>query len=217
MPHQVVDIEKDGGAKSDDLSWDTVWKNGAVLNTTLQALSPGDTLVIPNKTFYVMGGIQASNLQSVTIQIDGTLAYASTTLNAEKYIKQWPRSAGGGVHECMQFSNCRNVTFTSSGKGTLDGEGAKWWGVPGVGYLVRQENRPRLLHISGSQDIVVEVCHCGLCLFASSSSLMLLGVRCSISSSRTARTGPSLPTASMGSRFGSRRSKLGVTTTTVTM
>ena len=34
------------------------------------------------------------------------------------------------------------LTLTSSGVGTLDGNGAKWWGVPGVGYLTRGKNRP---------------------------------------------------------------------------
>ena len=34
--------------------------------------------------------------------------------------------------------------------------GAAWWGFPGIGYLERQENRPRLLNIENSKHILVE-------------------------------------------------------------
>ena len=44
------------------LSMATGWKNGGILNATLAKLQPGDTLVVPNKTFYVMGGIIVYNL-----------------------------------------------------------------------------------------------------------------------------------------------------------
>ena len=61
--------------------------------------------------------------------------------------------------ECLNFDNLTNVSFTSSnpdGEGLLDGAGAKWWGIPGIGYLNRKENRPRLLKVSSSRDVVVE-------------------------------------------------------------
>jgi polygalacturonase len=44
----------------------------------------------------------------------------------------------------------------TDGIGLLNGQGEKWWGVPGIGYLVRGENRPRLLRIESSKQIVVE-------------------------------------------------------------
>ena len=42
------------------------------------------------------------------------------------------------------------------GRGLVDGQGARWWGVPGVGYLVRAENRPKLLVLAGSTRALVE-------------------------------------------------------------
>jgi polygalacturonase len=153
---KVVDFEKDGGAKAGDYSWDTVWKNGAALNTSLQSLAPGDTFVVPNKTFAIMGGIKVQDLASVTIQIDGTIEFASTILNAEKYLKKWPRNKNGGVHECLQFDNLTDVKFTSTNIGMLNGAGAKWWGIPGIGYITRKENRPRLLKIQNSRRILIE-------------------------------------------------------------
>ena len=135
---KVFDYEVDGGALAEDDSWDTVLANGAALNASLAALSPGDVFVVPNKTCYLMGGIVARDLASVTIQIDGTLEFASTTLRAQQYLRAWPRTGDGvdaSVLECMHFTNLSDVLFTSSGEGKLDGVGAKWWGVPGVGYL----------------------------------------------------------------------------------
>ena len=51
------------------------------------------------------------------------------------YSFHWP------IIECLHFFYIENVTFTSSGVGTLDGQGELWWGLPGIGYLVREENR----------------------------------------------------------------------------
>ena len=34
--------------------------------------------------------------------------------------------------------------------------GSKWWGIPGIGYLLRGENRPRLFNIGNSKKILVE-------------------------------------------------------------
>jgi len=44
----------------------------------------------------------------------------------------------------------------ADGVGLLNGQGEKWWGVPGIGYLVRGEDRPRMLRIESSAGIVVE-------------------------------------------------------------
>eukprot|EP00041_Stephanoeca_diplocostata_P026189 m.699775 g.699775 ORF g.699775 m.699775 type:complete len:429 (-) comp22906_c0_seq19:2120-3406(-) len=145
---RLVNFE-DLGAVPDVNDNATEWANGALLNFSLRSLLPGDTFLIPNKTFHVMGGIQAANIESVAIQLDGTLYFSNN-------IKEWPRSGSGHVHECLFFSNITNVTFTSSGAGTLYGNGEKWWGIPGIGYLVRSENRPRLFAIDSSQGLLVE-------------------------------------------------------------
>jgi len=47
-----------------------------------------------------------------------------------------------------------NVTFTSSGFGTLNGNGGNWWGA--VEYLKIGVNRPRLLHIYNSSELLFQ-------------------------------------------------------------
>lgn len=126
-----------------------VWKNGILLNDTLKNLKTGDTFVVPNKTFYLMGGIKASGLKSVNIIIDGTLIFSNK-------LKEWPRDGNGRVLNSLHFYNFTNVTFTSNRKGTLDGNGERWWGIPGIGYLLRPEPKPKLFNVDDSKDILVE-------------------------------------------------------------
>ena len=112
-------------------------------------LTAGDVFLVPNKTFLVMGGIKVYDLKSVTIQIDGTLIFSNN-------MDEWPRDSSGHVLHSLHMFNIDNVTFTSGGMGTLDGQGEVWWGIPGVGYLVRGENRPNLLKITDSSNLLVE-------------------------------------------------------------
>ena len=41
-------------------------------------------------------------------------------------------------------------------KGTFDGYGKRWWGLPGIGYLVRGETRPRLFTMDYSNETLIE-------------------------------------------------------------
>ena len=147
----VINFENEGGVPDDD-SLETAWKNGKIVNDTLKyVLKPGDTFIFPNKTFHLMGGIQSSNLRDIVISFEGTLVFSNE-------INEWPTDASGSgdVLPCLYFSNFTNVTFTSSGKATIDGQGERWWGIPLIGYLERTENRPRLFHLDSSKRILVE-------------------------------------------------------------
>jgi len=145
---RIVDFEAEGGIP-DVITDSAAWHNGRLLNTTLALLQPGDTFLVPNMTFYTMGGVKGWDLQSVVIQLDGTLFFSDN-------MDDWPREENGDVLECISLYNIENVTFTSSGVGTLDGNGETWWGLPGIGYLVRGENRPRLIEVQGSRDLLFE-------------------------------------------------------------
>lgn len=135
-----------------DPSSNATWYNGRLFNFTLNQLKPNDTFVVPNMTFYTMGGIIARYLKHVTIRIDGTIIFSGSTQD----VNDWPTDAQGNVFECFLFDYFVNVTFTSQTQGLLDGNGAVWWGVPFLGYAERGENRPRLFHIRNSQKILVE-------------------------------------------------------------
>lgn len=141
----IVDYEK-SGAVSDSTVFAVALKNGQILNATLNALQPGDLFLVPNKTFHLVGGIIVDTLFNVTFQLDGTLFFTDDR-------NTWP-THGGHVLECLQFNSLTNVTFTSSGKGTLNGNGKKWWGA--IKFLENGEDRPRLFHILRSQNILFE-------------------------------------------------------------
>lgn len=54
------------------------------------------------------------------------------------------RYGGRGYLAGMAFSDCRNLTLTSSNRrGELNGNGRAWWSLPGFGYLVHQVCSPR--------------------------------------------------------------------------
>jgi len=145
---RVIDFEADMKAVANNRLYDK--HNGAKMNETLAQLVAGDVLLVPNKTFHVMGGIQATGLRDVIIQIEGTLAFSEN-------IGAWPRrNEKGDVTDCIELTDIQNVTFTSSGTGTLDGHGHKWWGIPGIGYLIREENRPKLMKINQGRSILIE-------------------------------------------------------------
>eukprot|EP01034_Spumella_vulgaris_P022512 gene22512-28641_t len=52
----------------------------------------------------------------------------------------------------MHLGDIEEVKFTSGGKGTFDGQGKEWWGA--IKYLRFGEDRPRLLSIDGSKNII---------------------------------------------------------------
>eukprot|EP01087_Luapelamoeba_hula_P012826 TRINITY_DN3621_c0_g1_i1.p1 TRINITY_DN3621_c0_g1~~TRINITY_DN3621_c0_g1_i1.p1 ORF type:complete len:437 (-),score=46.54 TRINITY_DN3621_c0_g1_i1:15-1325(-) len=133
----------------DDASLATAWKNGALLNATLAQLRPGDELRFtpPTSTYTLMGGIMAHNLSNNVIVIDTTLKFIPDE-------KAWPRTTNGRVLECLFFDSISNVTFTSTHNGTIDGSGERWWGF--ISYIEIGENRPRLLSIANSRDVVIE-------------------------------------------------------------
>ncbi len=143
------DFETDLKAIPDDeSSYDIAVNNGNIMNSTLQnLLQPGDTLFIPNKTFYISGGIYGSNLNGIKIIIDGTLKFSDDR-------DTWPTHSDGSVLECIYIENLENSIITSSNKGTLDGNGLKWWGA--IKFLKHGENRPRLLHIVNPTNVLIE-------------------------------------------------------------
>jgi hypothetical protein len=130
----------------------TQWHNGILMNKTLNSLKRGDTFVLPNTTFVLMGGILVTEeLHQVVFQLDGTIKYSQDR-------DAWPRNSGGSVLECLSFSYLEDVVFTSSGgadnRGTFDGQGQVWWGA--IQFLKHQEDRPRLFHIAKSHNIIFE-------------------------------------------------------------
>eukprot|EP01063_Lacrimia_lanifica_P040920 TRINITY_DN9431_c0_g1_i1.p1 TRINITY_DN9431_c0_g1~~TRINITY_DN9431_c0_g1_i1.p1 ORF type:complete len:476 (+),score=122.20 TRINITY_DN9431_c0_g1_i1:54-1481(+) len=177
---RVVDFEA-AGAVAGNASTATAWANGALLNKTF-AEAKGDAqagtvlLVAAGKEFFLMGGILADGVVNFTLDVQGKLTFSND-------LKAWPRDSSGRVCEALHFTNAHGLTVTGGFReteeriqtprfldvnalpspynwtgqvGVIDGNGAAWWGIPLVGYLVRQENRPRLLKIESSQDVLVE-------------------------------------------------------------
>ena len=151
---------------------DTCNNNTRLINEALTKLQSGDTLLIPsNNNYWFNGGIYASNLMDIIIQVDGSI-------NFQNDHTEWPNEdkikCNGGllevkVPECICIENSTGITFTSLNGdistringdnvslGLINGNATKnkWWGISN--YLEIEEKRPRLLHIYNSTDILIE-------------------------------------------------------------
>ena len=142
-----VNFERDCGAHANDNTLKAALVNRDALNVCFANLHRGDELWIPNKTFHLMGGVQVHSPSSIIFRIDGTLVYSDATYN-------WPRDDVGRVYECMHIYDASNFTITSNAMGIIDGHGSAWWGI--VGYLIHKENRPRLMTIESSTNVLIE-------------------------------------------------------------
>mmetsp|Transcript_25602 Transcript_25602/g.42899 ORF Transcript_25602/g.42899 Transcript_25602/m.42899 type:complete len:386 (-) Transcript_25602:523-1680(-) len=132
--------------KPNDCSHDVVEENTNTFNAMLNKLGPGDELSFPNETYCLAGGVSGVGLNDVVIRFNGTLKFSDDT-------GRWPKNGDKRV-PALYFEKCRNITFTSSGKGLLDGQGKAWWGL--IRYAEYGENRPRLFEIYNSTNILVE-------------------------------------------------------------
>ena len=124
--------------------------NARALADALLRLRAGGTLRIGRGVWHVQGGVCADGVANVRIVLDGTLRWVDD-------IAAWPRDAQHRALPCLAFGRATNLTLTSaSGDGVLDGNGQRWWGMPGIGYLWRGENRPRLLLLEHCRHVLVE-------------------------------------------------------------
>ena len=129
--------------------------NTRLLNAALAALPSGDTLSIPNRTFWLAGGVRATGLNNATLRLDGTLRFLAGR-------EGWPVEAcshgkGTCVQKAILLANATGLTLTSTGRGVVDGNGESWWGY--VQYLIHREDRPKLLTIQNATDVLVEHWH----------------------------------------------------------
>ena len=108
----IIDFEADAGGVPDDDATAVAWGNTEALNRTLATLAPGDTLLVPNKTYVFMGGVAASGLADVTLQLDGTLKLSD---NQDAY----PVGDDGFPVDAILLEDLANVTLTSGDVGSM--------------------------------------------------------------------------------------------------
>lgn len=144
-----VDFISIGGIPGNS-SWAAKTSNRDLLTGALSALEEGDTFLIPNMTFHSLGGIVVEQeLKNVKIVLGGTIRF-------DHHKELWPRSEDGSILECMQFAGLESSILTTLGndtsnRGTLEGGGVYWWDLQNI-----NNDRPRLLSIQKSTDLVLE-------------------------------------------------------------
>ena len=144
---KIINYELDMGAIPNNPLLDITINNTNIMNNIVKNISAGDIFFIPNNTYYLMGGVLFNHLQSVIIKIDGTLIF-SDNLHA------WPKDDDNNPVGCIYFGSTNNVIITSSGTGTINGNGKKWWRL--IETLILVENRPKLFHMKDASNIIIE-------------------------------------------------------------
>ena len=130
--------------------------NTALLNTALAKLKAGGTLGIPNRTYWLSGGVHVAGLVNATLQLDGTLQFSIGR-------EGWPTEICEHdanktcVQKAILISDAAGLTLTSSSAGTVVGNGESWWGY--LNYLKYAEDRPKLMTIQNATDVLVERWH----------------------------------------------------------
>ena len=109
--------------------------NTAILNNLTKQLNPGDILLFPSgQDFWFNGGIIASDLHDVTIQIDGSINFQNKVLKDQmgEIYCEWPSPSSDKysecpmqhkVKECICIMNSTDLTITSNNtnKGVING------------------------------------------------------------------------------------------------
>jgi polygalacturonase len=110
----------------------------------------GDTIVVPKgKSYYLAGGISASNLNNVTFSIEGSII-------ADDNRDKWNKNSKGEFVDFLSFVDSNYITI--NGGGIIDGKGAKWWNdwvlLPILGQNL--PGRPKLIQFTHCENVIVE-------------------------------------------------------------
>jgi polygalacturonase len=104
---------------------------------------------IPSGQVYYMYPLLITGVDNLVVNLSGTI-FAHD--NYTYWELRW-----GAYGTLWEFDNCNNLTITGNGQGTIDGQGYNWWLQE---FLVKLPyNRPHLILISASRDILVENIH----------------------------------------------------------
>jgi len=129
-------------------------ENQEALNKALDALELGDTLLVPEGVFSMVGGVVGKGLRNNTIIFDGTLEFQPDFDN-------WPLDPdqkNEKYMDCLAFKDSIDLAFTSSSTGVINGGGRDWWNKMIAGTLPpnNKDSRPKLFHVTNSADVLVE-------------------------------------------------------------
>ena len=176
---QTLDFEIDLGGIPNDNSKSIQVHNRDALSFALQHNASNNTITISN-TFHVRNGVYGRNITNFILVVDGELKFhRGPELTYNHYNRVEPciliedstgitlTSSAGQSSSYIQ--NGRYYGYTDSGddsnidtkygekkRGILDGNGMQWWGIPFWGYVRLVEERPDLLVLNRTQDILME-------------------------------------------------------------
>mmetsp|Transcript_111683 Transcript_111683/g.240812 ORF Transcript_111683/g.240812 Transcript_111683/m.240812 type:complete len:467 (+) Transcript_111683:43-1443(+) len=128
----------DFGAIRDVDSAMAATRNAQAFQKALMAAVSSETdreVLIPEFGVYFFSGISAYDVSDITVRVDGTLRFSDD-------FALW----GTDSDSQLLFENTTDVVLT--GKGTIDGQGLKWWRMTYTGT----DNRPKLVRFRTTRN-----------------------------------------------------------------
>eukprot|EP01083_Nonionella_stella_P279756 951580_1 len=175
--YEYIDFETDVGGIPYNYSVAALQHNSQALGNFLQQNANDTTLFLPDKTFHFHPGIYGQYIHNFKFLINGTMRFhrpAVTLTNhydrpepgillddsmdilissPEPYENDDTRSSG------KNSDNDDEIIDSDYGRhkrGVVDGHGADYWGIPGIGYLPLGEFRPDLLVMNRTSNALIE-------------------------------------------------------------
>lgn len=146
----VLDFEVDFGGIPNVNSSAVCQSNTDLLSRVLQHNASNNVIRINNHTFHFYGGVNATHVRNAVLVIDGTMRFERNYRNGRPTHRPPP---------CFLIEKSQNITLTSTNRhqrGLIDGRGSNYWGVPGIGYIILQEHRPRLVRFTLMSNLLIE-------------------------------------------------------------
>ena len=121
--------------------------NGQALYSALNDLQPGDSLLIPNTTYWMLPAGAITNLHNNTIDLNGKID-ALPDPNA------WITTKHHYI-PLLMIQNSTNIRIR--GGGSIEGKGHFWWNAFILGQL--KVKRPVLIEMTDCTDVIIESIH----------------------------------------------------------
>ncbi len=145
LAHSIDDF----GAVPNDPSLEAAWANSRAFEAAISAANSSSTdrkVHVAGEEYYMMP-IAAEGVSDVTIAIDAEIVYPDER-------SAFPADDGKNYNPLLYFHNCKNLVFTGSGSGAIEGQGYWWWVFEFLNE--NQYERPHMLLIEVCSGIVFE-------------------------------------------------------------
>lgn len=169
-----IDFETDVGGIPYNYSVAALQHNSKALGNFLQQDANDTTLLLPDKTFHFHPGIYGQYIHNFKFLINGTMRFHRPAVTLTNHYDRpepgillddsrdilisspEPYEYDGNGDDNDSDNEIIDSDYGRHKRGIVDGHGADYWGIPGIGYLQLVEFRPDLLVMNRTSNALIE-------------------------------------------------------------